>query len=213
RLVLYPSGDKKRNGKGHISLYVTMVDTETLPSVWEVHVDLKLFVYDHKEDKYLTIQDANGSVCRFHEMETENGFAQLLPLDIFKDDFNGYLVDDCCAFGAEIFVIKGTCRMDSFPRAKEHVPYYTYTWEIKKFSALLLDSYDSKEFTAGGMKWKLRIYPQGHSTSSGLMISGFLALMDRQTLPLHSKVCAEYKLPIKNKDQSKHKEKKGNVIF
>ncbi|GAV72127.1 LOW QUALITY PROTEIN: hypothetical protein CFOL_v3_15616, partial [Cephalotus follicularis] len=116
---------------------------------------------------------------------------------------NGYLVDDCCAFGAEIFVIKGTCRMDSFPKERT---CSLYTWQIKKFSALLLDSYDSKEFTAGGLKWKLRICPQGYSTSRGRMIPGFLALMDRQTLPPHSKVSAKYKLRIKNKDQSKHKE-------
>lgn len=38
----------------------------------------------------------------------------MLPLDTFKDDSNGYLVNDSCEFGEEVFVVnkirlKGEC--------------------------------------------------------------------------------------------------------
>ncbi|CAL5359409.1 unnamed protein product [Camellia sinensis] len=74
KLSFYPNGDKKRKGEGHISLYL-----------------------------YMTMQDANGKVRRFHRMKTEWGFAQLLPLSTFNDADNGYLICDTCVFGAEVF--------------------------------------------------------------------------------------------------------------
>ncbi|XVE76884.1 hypothetical protein DITRI_Ditri13aG0016200 [Diplodiscus trichospermus] len=105
RLVLYPKGNKKSNGDGCISLYLQIAETETLPLGWQINVNFKLFVFDNVRDKYLTIEDA-GAVKRFHQMKTEWGFDQLLLLDYFNDASNGYLVNDCCIFGAEVFVIE-----------------------------------------------------------------------------------------------------------
>ena len=55
RLVLYVIGNKNDGGAGHISLYVRMEETDSLPYGWEVNVDLKLFVHNPKTHKYLTV--------------------------------------------------------------------------------------------------------------------------------------------------------------
>ena len=49
---------------GHISLYVRMEETESLPYGWEVNVDLKLFVHNPKQHKYLVVTGI-FSIIRF----------------------------------------------------------------------------------------------------------------------------------------------------
>lgn len=56
RLRLYPNGNKKSNGDGHISLYLAFSDSNAQPFGWEVNVNFRLFVYNQIQDKYLTIQ-------------------------------------------------------------------------------------------------------------------------------------------------------------
>ncbi|KAK7844191.1 ubiquitin carboxyl-terminal hydrolase 12 [Quercus suber] len=92
------------NGTDHISLYLSIVDTEKYCLGWEVYATFKLFVFDQIRDKFLTIQDAEGMIRRFHDIKMEWGFDKFLPLDSFNFLPNGYLVNDCCVFGAEVFV-------------------------------------------------------------------------------------------------------------
>ena len=54
----------------------------------------------------------NGGMKRFHKMKTKWGFAQLVPRGTFKEPSNGYLVDDTCVFGAEVFVIENTAKWE-----------------------------------------------------------------------------------------------------
>ena len=55
RLLMYMNGNKNDGGNGYISLYVRMEETESLPYGWEVNVDLKLFVHNPKQHKYLAV--------------------------------------------------------------------------------------------------------------------------------------------------------------
>lgn len=55
RLILYVTGNKDDGGNNHVSLYVRIEDTESLPTGWEVNVDLKLFVFNARRGKYLTV--------------------------------------------------------------------------------------------------------------------------------------------------------------
>ncbi|KAK1372602.1 hypothetical protein POM88_028795 [Heracleum sosnowskyi] len=79
RLVLYPNGNGERGGEGHISLYLVIYKTDTLPLGWEACVTLRMFVYDHKKDKYLIIQDDSvHQIRRFHLAKKECGFDRLI---------------------------------------------------------------------------------------------------------------------------------------
>ncbi|CAL5329409.1 unnamed protein product [Camellia sinensis] len=227
KLSLYPKGNMKRGVNGHISLYLAIAEAKTLPLGWEVNANFKLFVYNHIQDKYLTIQDVEGGIRRFHRMKTEWGFDELVPLDSFTDASKGYLLDDCCVFGAEVFVIKYYGKGESVSMMKDPLNK-GYTWQISKFSAMdkefLLtwkitnfstienESLLSEEVVFGEHKWQLSLYPKGLGTAKGKSLSVFLKLADWETIPSEQKVYAEYKFVIRDQVQSNHFYKDEEVV-
>lgn len=50
--MLYPGGNKKKNVKDHISLYLVMARADSLQSGWEVYVDFRLFLLDQNKGIY-----------------------------------------------------------------------------------------------------------------------------------------------------------------
>ncbi|OMP00705.1 TRAF-like family protein [Corchorus olitorius] len=193
RLALYPNGDTKSNGSGFISLYLVIDETEDLPLTWEVHVSFRLFVLDQIHDKYLTIEDADGTIKRFHWMKTEWGFAQFLSFEIFNDSSNGYLVGDGCIFGAEVFLMERNCKWECLSMIKEPEDN-TIAFKLEGFSKLDRKYYESSVHTIGDSKWKLTVYPKGNVKFKGRALSVFLELVEAEKLPPKRKVYAEYKL-------------------
>ena len=100
----------------------------------------------------LNNSDANGRVRRFHNLKTEWGFAQLISHDTFNDPSNGYLVDDSCVFGVEVFVIEATCKGESLSMIYEPQSNY-FTWKIDNFTNLKDEEYYSEHFTVKGQRW------------------------------------------------------------
>ncbi|KAG5524438.1 hypothetical protein RHGRI_031183 [Rhododendron griersonianum] len=90
-------------------------------------------------------------------MKTEQGFARLLSLENFNNASNGYLVDDSCIFGAEIFVIKSTGNGECVSVVKTSDDNF-HSWKLEKFSALNTKRCWSEEFTGARQKWKLAVY-------------------------------------------------------
>ncbi|XP_059650181.1 uncharacterized protein LOC132295937 [Cornus florida] len=94
KLSFYPTGNKKRNGKDYISLYLVISDTETLTRGWEVNVNLKLFVFDHIRGKYLTIEGKGECLCmtkllsnKVHTWKVEK-FSSLSEEFLYSEEFN-----------------------------------------------------------------------------------------------------------------------------
>ena len=85
-------------------------------------------------------------------MKTEWGFDQFLPLKTFEDSSKGYLVKDCCVFGAEVFVIKPSGKREVLSMLKKPANGFS-TWKIQYFSKLDKNSTLYKTFTAGGRSW------------------------------------------------------------
>lgn len=97
--------------------------------------------------------DAEAGIGRFHWLKTEWGFDKFLPLETFNDATNGYLVDDCCVFGAEVFVAKNNGEGECVSLIKDP-SNYTFTWKIEKVSAVSEFHMYSKEFVIGDLlKW------------------------------------------------------------
>ncbi|KAM7474757.1 hypothetical protein LguiB_022000 [Lonicera macranthoides] len=212
RLILYPKGDKKRNGSNHISLYLSLSDTKGLPQGWEAKVHFSLFVYNNISDKYLTIQVGDASSRRFHGLKREWGFAQLLPLDYFKDISNGYLFDDTCVFGAEVFVTKSAANRQCLSMMKE-TKNRIFTWKVEHFSTIKEDIFYSNKFKIGDLQWKLQLFPKGNANSKGKSLSLYLEVADELTSRANWKVYAEYTLRIRNQVSSNHIESDGSVWF
>ena len=86
-------------------------------------------------------------------MKKEWGYARLLSLETFKDSSNGYLYNDSCVFGVEIFVINCTGKWESLSLIK-NPSNGTFTQKIRNFS--MLDKYRanfSDVFNVGGVNW------------------------------------------------------------
>ena len=87
-------------------------------------------------------------------MKVESGFDQFIPLKDFNDSSNGYLVDDTCAFGAEVFVCRerSTGKGQSLIMMKDAITY-KHTWRIDNYSSLVSECFVSKPFSTGKYKW------------------------------------------------------------
>ena len=81
--------------------------------------------------------DAAGKERRFHGLKLEWGFDEFIQLSTFNDSRYGFLVEDTCVLGAEVFV----CRERS--RGKGEIlsmmkppPTFKYTWKIENLLKL-----------------------------------------------------------------------------
>ncbi|KAK2352492.1 TRAF family protein [Trifolium repens] len=174
KLILYPSGNPKSNGKGHVSLYMAIADTENLIDGWEVNVNFKLFVFDQKNNNYLTIQ--------------------------------GYLIEDSCVFGAEVFVIGHSGKWESLSLVKDP-PHASITFKLEKFSTLDNIFYTSNSINVGERDWRLKVFPKGESDEKGKSLTVFLELLNCERFPSNRTLYAKFKLRILDQLHNKYYEK------
>ncbi|KAJ6420754.1 hypothetical protein OIU84_028169 [Salix udensis] len=203
KLVLYPNGDKSRNGDGYISLYLVMADTTGFPPGWEINAIFKFFVFDQLQDKYLTIGD--GRLRRFSAIKNKWGLSQMLSLSIFNNASNGYLIGDSCVFGVEVFVIKNEGKGEHFSMIKDPSDV-TFTWEVQKFSELTEEFYYSQVYLAGRHKWNLKLFPNGNMKQRGKQLSLYLGLDDHTKFHAGWKLFVEFTLRIRDQVRSHHHE-------
>ncbi|XP_047309379.1 uncharacterized protein LOC124912775 [Impatiens glandulifera] len=215
RLHIYPNGNKKKGGDGHISIYIQLVDTSSLPNGWTVTAVINLFVFDQFRAKYYTVPDY--SVVRFSALNLEWGITRFVELEVFNDFSNGYLVGDNCVFGADVFQIKqpiNKVNVLSLSSEGANHPSLTCThiWKIKYFSSLFLDFYESDKFTCGDFKWWIKLYPKGSGRGAGNSISAFLYL-DKLNLPSDTKVFVNFTIGIQNVVKSYIIKSKGDSHY
>lgn len=87
-------------------------------------------------------------------MKTEWGFDRLLPLSTFTNPLNGYLVNDTCAFGAEILVVSNAPKRECLSLVKVPESRRTYTWKINDFASIKSSNVIfSDEFIVEGYNW------------------------------------------------------------
>ncbi|XP_019054286.1 PREDICTED: uncharacterized protein LOC104603404, partial [Nelumbo nucifera] len=205
KLILYPNGKKERNVKDHISLYLAISEPSSLPVGWQANVMFKLLSVYSSGNSYQAsafillccfqvivkdnVEERKGTKrapSRFHAMMTKRGFTHLISLETFNDPSNGYLVEDTCYFGAEVFVSKNHGEGECLSMTKGPVSC-SHTWKIEKFSLLCEKQY-SKEFSVADFPWKILLYPRGDSKEKDRSLSLYLTFADSASLPLGKKV-------------------------
>ncbi|KAG7990168.1 hypothetical protein I3843_02G011900 [Carya illinoinensis] len=204
KLVLQTNG--KKNSKSYISLYLAIENQNTLSLGWEANVNFRFFVFDQIRNKYLCIQD--GSIRRFYNLKLEWGFAQLLSHDTLNDPLNGYIIDNSCILGAEVFVIKGIGKGVRLSMIDQPQINY-FTWRVDKFGSLKGNYYFSDVFLVRARKWKLLLYPRGlldTVTSDYGFLSLYLTPDDSENVTPNRKLYAKYKLRIRDQVNSNHLE-------
>lgn len=203
KLCLYPEGCKERNGSGYISLYLEILKEGTFPSGWEVNVNFKMFVFDQIRNKYHIFQDADGVPKCFNGITKELGFTHLVSQKTFNDPQSGFLVNDRCLFGLEIFIIRHMCNKDIM--TKDPANCSTYTWPIYNFSTLNSKIHESETFTICGRKWHLAIYPKGDTKEvADKWLSLYLYLVNAKSLPLKQEYKIKCNFRIRDQVTSNH---------
>ncbi|CAA0357117.1 unnamed protein product [Arabidopsis thaliana] len=201
RLVLYVNGNQNDGGNNHISLYVRIEETESLPKGWEVNVELKLFVYNGKQRKYLIVKD--GIVKRYNDAKKEWGYGKLIPLTTFLDTNEGYLEQDIASFGAEIF--SGTAvQVQEKVTFISNPPNNVFTWKILHFSNLEDKFYYSDDFLVEDRYWRLGFNPKGTGDGRSQAIPIFLYAQGHKPNALATNTWGAVNLRLKNQRSSNH---------
>ncbi|XP_054789487.1 uncharacterized protein LOC129295032 [Prosopis cineraria] len=168
RMVVYLRG-KNQVRDQHISMYLAIAKREELNAVREVFVHFKFFVYDQIRDQYLVIQDVT----------------------------NGYLVDDSCVFGAEVFVVQCSGNWECLTTLDNKFKD-SYIWKLSNYSQIVEEFCESEAFSIKGKTWKLRVYPRGDRSPKNEFLSIFLVLNEDESPVARKKWFAEYTLRVKN---------------
>ncbi|GAB4835069.1 hypothetical protein Ancab_039314 [Ancistrocladus abbreviatus] len=152
-LVIYPNGNKKQEGSnGYISLYLKMLDKPI--GGQSVYTSFKFFIFDKIRETYTIIQDVRER--RFDAGHLEWGVVQALSIADFNDPKKGWLVNDSCTFGAEVYIIGGTAatsRLCLTPLRSSH----PFRWQVHDFPSRTTDV-DSSAFSIEGHSWKLHLH-------------------------------------------------------
>ncbi|KAJ9551962.1 hypothetical protein OSB04_016007 [Centaurea solstitialis] len=111
----------------------------------------------------------NGNRTRFNEKKKEWGFDELISLESFKKVENGYVENDSCVFGAEVFAVTEYAQRDRcLSIIKPPSAVNTHTWKIDNYSDVTETVLQSQVFKVGKVKWKLLIYPKGEEVDEQL---------------------------------------------
>ncbi|XP_022982818.1 ubiquitin carboxyl-terminal hydrolase 12-like [Cucurbita maxima] len=139
RILLFPKG----NNVDHLSMYLDVADSTTLPYGWSRYAQFSLAVVNHVHKKYSIRKDTKH---QFNARESDWGFTSFMPLSDLYDPSRGYLVNDTCVVEAEVLVRKvldywtydskketgfvglknqgATCYMNSLLQTLYHIPYF-----------------------------------------------------------------------------------------
>ncbi|KAG2281354.1 hypothetical protein Bca52824_052574 [Brassica carinata] len=185
KLIVYPKGNKRDNGKGFISMYVE-IDSKSFISEpqCEVFAELIFFVYNKKENKYFTIQ--------------------VLSFDSFNNPENGYVFEeDQCEFDVRYITSPLTSwEILSFNKKLQKPKF---SWTVKKFSQLKEHEYTSNKFSVGERNWVLKLYPKGYSREDDKWLSVFLHLADNGAPKADEKIFVQANLRVLDQHGSNHK--------
>ncbi|XP_021808265.1 probable inactive serine/threonine-protein kinase fnkC [Prunus avium] len=214
KLVVYRNGNTKKNVEDHISVYLKMAEANSLQTGWEVSVDFRLFLLDQNKGIYSVLQDANMNKMCLHGAMLQVGFDRVIPLKEFSVASNGYLIDDACVLGAEVFVLKErrAGKVECLSRNKSAF-MKKHCWKIESFSMLKSEFLQSEPFTAGGQTWVIKLYPKGDAIGKNTHVSIFLRLVHPEKLSPGSQLLTEYTLRIVDQLNGKHMSRKSDYAW
>ncbi|KAL3641566.1 hypothetical protein CASFOL_012381 [Castilleja foliolosa] len=172
RLVIYPNGHGSGNDhdKGYVSVYLAITNTSALPSNWEVNATFSICLFNHVSSNYLY---SLGRARRFHALTREWGFKKFICRKALTDPSKGYMFEGKCVFGAEVFVNENKAVIECLSVKSVDKEPYKQEFKISNLSKLK-EKWVSKEFTVGGHKWVIDVYPNGNGQGTGSCLSIFL---------------------------------------
>ena len=89
----------------------------------------------------------------------------------------------------------------------------SFTWDINKFKEIKDEELYSEDFTIGGYKWRLNIFPKGKSKGKGTHVSLYLHVVDSDTLPYCWSRSASFTLSVLNYDHQQSRRMDDQHVF
>ncbi|XP_020690617.1 ubiquitin carboxyl-terminal hydrolase 12 [Dendrobium catenatum] len=139
RVLIFPKG----NNVEHLSMYLDVADSASLPYGWSRHAQFGLAVINQMHGKFTIRKEAQH---QFNIRESDWGFTSFMPLSDLYDPNKGFLVNDTVVVEAEVVVRKlvdywtydskketgyvglknqgATCYMNSLLQTLYHIPYF-----------------------------------------------------------------------------------------
>ncbi|OIV90620.1 hypothetical protein TanjilG_01701 [Lupinus angustifolius] len=133
----------KGNNVDHLSMYLDVADSTTLPYGWSRYAQFSLTVVNQIQSKYSVRKETQH---QFIARESDWGFTNFMPVADLSDSTRGYVVNDTCIVEADIAVrtandywsndskketgyvgLKNqgaTCYMNSLLQTLYHIPYF-----------------------------------------------------------------------------------------
>ncbi|XP_060972116.1 uncharacterized protein LOC133038087 [Cannabis sativa] len=102
-----------------------------------------------------------------------------MSLETFKDVHNGYVVNDSCVFGVEVFTINQTASISATLSVvqRRFIDNPIFRWEIKEFSKIMNKYvHKSQVFSYGKIEWHLSIGQNGQQSIDGKSLAMFLIM-------------------------------------
>ncbi|XP_047333401.1 ubiquitin C-terminal hydrolase 12-like isoform X2 [Impatiens glandulifera] len=139
RALIFPKG----NNVDHLSMYLDVADSSTLPYGWSRHAQFNLAVINQVHNKFTIRKDTQH---QFNARESDWGFTSFMPLSELYDPSRGFLVNDTVIIEADVAVRRvvdyfshdskketgyvglknqgATCYMNSLLQTLYHIPYF-----------------------------------------------------------------------------------------
>ncbi|GKU93699.1 hypothetical protein SLEP1_g7273 [Rubroshorea leprosula] len=139
RILIFPKG----NNVDHLSMYLDVADSTSLPYGWSRYAQFSLAVINQVHNKYSVRKDTQH---QFNARESDWGFTSFMPLGELYDPTRGFLVNDTLLVEAEVIVRRvvdywsydskketgfvglknqgATCYMNSLLQTLFHIPYF-----------------------------------------------------------------------------------------
>ncbi|WRX12507.1 Peptidase C19 [Theobroma cacao] len=139
RILIFPKG----NNVDHLSMYLDVADSATLPYGWSRYAQFSLAVVNQIHNKYTVRKDTQH---QFNSRESDWGFTSFMPLGELYDPTRGFLVNDTCIVEADVAARRvddywlhdskketgyvglknqgATCYMNSLLQTLYHIPYF-----------------------------------------------------------------------------------------
>ncbi|XP_059307809.1 ubiquitin C-terminal hydrolase 13-like isoform X1 [Lycium ferocissimum] len=139
RILIFPKG----NNVDHLSMYLDVADSPSLPYGWSRYAQFSLAVLNQAHNKFTVRKDTQH---QFNARESDWGFTSFMPLSELYDPSRGYLMDDTVIVEADVAVRRvvdywshdskketgcvglknqgATCYMNSLLQTLYHIPYF-----------------------------------------------------------------------------------------
>ncbi|KAK3017522.1 hypothetical protein RJ639_007459 [Escallonia herrerae] len=139
RVLIFPKG----NNVDHLSMYLDVADSGTLPYGWSRYAQFSLAVVNQHHSKYTMKKDTQH---QFHARESDWGFTSFMALSDLYDPGRGFIMNDTVVIEADVAVRKvvdywtydskketgyvglknqgATCYMNSLLQTLYHIPYF-----------------------------------------------------------------------------------------